>query len=62
MTRAVLQAAVLTGAFCAAFAILIDRATGMLAAGQVAGISFLSGFLGSIFAQTVLSRWKEPRK
>jgi hypothetical protein len=34
----------------------------MLARGQVVGISFLSGFLGSIFAQTMLGRWKEPRK
>ncbi|NND17191.1 MAG: hypothetical protein HKN98_01295 [Silicimonas sp.] len=60
--RTVLLSAVLTGVFCAGFAVLIDRATDMLMQNQIIAISFASGFLGSIFAQTVLGRWKDKRK
>ena len=56
--RPILFSAVLTGIFCACFAFGIDWLTDMLARGQVIGVSFLSGFLGSLFASTVLSGWK----
>ena len=58
MIRPILLTAVLTGVFCAVFAVGIDWLTDMLEAGQVVAISFSSGFLGSLFAQTVLGRWK----
>lgn len=61
MIRAIVSTAILTGVFCAAFAAFIDRATDMLEAGQVVAISFVSGFLGSIIAQTVLDRWREDK-
>lgn len=53
----ILYAAILTGTFCAVFAVGVDWLTEMLGRGQMFGISFVSGFLGSIFAQSVLSRW-----
>ena len=31
----------------------------MLGRGEIALFSFASGFLGSLFAQTVLARWRE---
>ena len=62
MIRSILLTASLTGVFCAGFAVFVDWATDMLAQGQVIGISFVSGFFGSLFAQTVLGRWKSPDK
>ena len=62
MIRPILLTAVLTGVFCAAFAVGIDLLTDMLERRQVLGVSFVSGFLGSVFAQTVLGRWREGRK
>ena len=59
MIRTMLLTACLTGAFCAGFALFIDVATDMLAQGHVIIISFFSGFLGSVFAQTVLGRGGE---
>ncbi len=56
MSRTILTAALLTGGFCAGFAVVIDWLTDMLAWGQLFGISFASGFLGSIFASLVLRR------
>ena len=56
MTRVILLSAVLTGAFCAVFAVGIDWLTDMLARRQVIGLSFASGFLGSLFASLVLRR------
>ena len=61
MMRTILSTAFLTGVFCAGFAVFIDWATDMLAQNQVIVISFLSGSLGSLFAQTVLGRWKDDR-
>ena len=61
MIRTVLLTATLTGAFCGLFAVGIDWATDMLDRTHVIVISFISGFLGSLFAQTVLSRWREKR-
>ena len=56
MSRKILIAAMLTGAFCAIFATGIDWLTDMLQRGQIFGISFASGFLGSLFASLVLRR------
>jgi hypothetical protein len=56
--RPILLSAALTGIFCAGFAVLIDWATDMLMRNQIILVSFASGFLGSLFAQTVLSRWR----
>ena len=58
MVRSILLTAVLTGTFCAGFAVFIDWATDMLEQNQVIVISFVSGSLGSLFAQTVLGRWR----
>lgn len=54
-----LLTAILTGVFCAVFAVFIDWATDMLMRDQIILLSFVSGFSGSIFAQVVLARWKE---
>lgn len=62
MLRTILLTAVLTGVFCAVFAVGIDWLTDMLERNQVVGISFVSGFLGSLFAQTVLGRWQEKKR
>lgn len=51
--------AVLTGGFCAVFAMGIDWLTDMLARRQVIALSFASGFLGSVFAQLVLRRGRD---
>lgn len=59
MIRPILISAVLTGVFCSGFAVIIDLATDMLERQQLILVSFASGFLGSLFAQTVLSRWKK---
>jgi hypothetical protein len=59
MIRPLLFTAILTGVFCSGFAVFIDWATDMLEQGQIIGISFVSGFLGSLFAQTVLRQWKD---
>ena len=56
MTRSILMAALTTGGFCAVFAVGVSQITQMLAIWQVAGVSALSGFLGSLFASFVLRR------
>ena len=58
MIRPMILSAVMTGVFCAGFAVFIDWATDMLMQNQIIVISFTSGFLGSLFAQAVLKRWK----
>ncbi|MEM9709688.1 MAG: hypothetical protein AAF871_12965 [Pseudomonadota bacterium] len=58
MIRPLLLSACLTGIFCAGFATVIDTATDMLGSGEIIVVSFISGFLGSIFAQTVLRNWR----
>jgi len=55
MVRVLTQAG-LTGAFCVAFALVVDAATDRLALGAFLAFSFASGFLGSLFAQSVLRR------
>ena len=62
MWRAIVLTAMLTGIFCAVFAVGIDWATDMLERQQVIVVSFVSGVLGSLFAQTVLGRWRERYK
>lgn len=59
MIRSIFLTALLTGIFCSAFAVGIDYVTDMLDRTTVIGVSFTSGFLGSLFAQTVLGRWRE---
>lgn len=59
MIRKLVLTASLTGVFCAGFALVIDYATDMLGQGQIVIFSFISGFLGSVFAQTVLGRGRE---
>lgn len=61
MFRSILLTAFFTGVFCSGFAVFIDWATDMLMQNQIIAISFISGFLGSLFAQTVLGRWKEKK-
>ncbi len=61
MTRPVLLSALLTGCFCAVFAgvSMVVTHSLMLTLIGVSGVSFVSGFLGSVFASTVLRRRKE---
>ena len=61
MTRTVVTAALLTGFFCAIFAVVVDVILDQLTMGQVMMISALSGFLGSLFAHFVLRRGKAKR-
>ena len=56
MLKAALIAAFATGGFCAVFALGVDAVTDALNWRQVALVSFLSGFLGSLFARLVLGR------
>lgn len=58
MIKSMLISAFLTGGFCAAFAVGIDWATDMLDRTSILMVSFASGFLGSLFAQSVLSKWR----
>jgi len=59
MLRTILLSALLTGIFCAIFAVGIDWLTDMLQRGQVIAVSFISGFCGSLFASTMLRSWRE---
>ncbi len=59
MIRPILLSAVLTGVFCGAFALAIDVVTDMLDRTNVLLVSFASGFLGSLFAQTVMGKWRQ---
>lgn len=56
MARLALVPALLTGVFCAAFAVGVDVLVGMKGLVTVVGISFVSGFLGNCFAQIVTGR------
>lgn len=53
-----LTTSVLTGVFCAGFALVIDLVTDALPMMLVIAMAFASGFLGSLFAQLVLGRNK----
>ncbi len=48
--------ALMTGVFCAIFATLVGLITEALTMWMVFGISFVSGFLGSLFAQWVTGK------
>ena len=52
--RHLLATAILTGVFCAVFALVVRAVAGMFGAAEVAGISFASGFTGSLVAQTIM--------
>jgi len=54
--RMAVTAAGLTGVFCALFAAGMHYAAPLLPAVPVVAISFLSGFLGSLFARAVMAR------
>ena len=56
MLRPMLASAALTGLFCAIFAAGVDAITDALTLGQVMVAGAISGFLGSLFGQTVLRR------
>lgn len=53
-----LISAILTGVFCAGFALVVDAVVSMVSTYQVALLASISGFLGSLFAQSVLGRRK----
>ena len=59
MLRMILLPAVLTGFFCACFAIGVEWLTDMLDNRQLAMVSFTSGFLGSLFASLVLGKGRK---
>ena len=54
----ILLSALLTGAFCAVFAVGVDTILPEVMGYEVAMIAMISGFCGSIFAQLVL-RWRQ---
>ncbi len=56
MIRKMLLTAALTGLFCSAFAMFVHFATSALGLFALVLVSFTSGFLGSLFAQSVLGR------
>ncbi len=56
VTRAILLAAMLTGVFCSVFTVVVDQVIDALSSQVAIGLSFVSGFLGSLFAQMVLRR------
>jgi len=59
MIRPVALTAVLTGAFCAAFALAVEVVTDVFGLWRLVLVSFLSGALGSLFAQTVVRTWRK---
>ena len=54
MRRAILMTALLTGVFCAGFAVIVDAVTDALPMLAAIALAFVSGFCGSLFAQIVL--------
>lgn len=56
MSGNILISAVLTGVFCGAFAMGGDYLTDMLDRTNILIVSFISGFLGSLFASFVMRR------
>ena len=59
MVRSYLVPAVLTGAFCAVFALAVDAVVSMVSTFAVAGLAAVSGFFGSIFARAVLGKGRD---
>ncbi|WP_168797945.1 hypothetical protein [Pacificoceanicola onchidii] len=58
MARAVLMTSVLTGVFCALFSVVVGALSMALSPPVLIGLSFVSGFCGSLFAQLVMKRGK----
>ncbi len=56
MVWTMVKAAVLTGVFCALFSGVVGFVAQNLSMTVLIGLSFVSGFCGSLFAQTVLGR------
>jgi len=56
MVRTALLSAVATGAFCSVFTVFVDTVADTLELWTVVILSFVSGFLGSLFARAVLGR------
>ena len=56
MLRASLFSAALTGLFCAGFAVFVDAITMLFSVWHLLAVSFVSGFLGSLFAAFITSR------
>ena len=54
MTRIILIRAVLTGAFCSVFAVVVDMLLDHLTIIQLMITATISGFCGSLFAHLVL--------
>lgn len=52
--RAILTTSILTGVFCAGFALFVEYITDMLEQREIAALSFTSGFLGSLVAQFIM--------
>ena len=59
--RTLLSLAALTGLFCTVFAIFMSWATMYFGLGQIVGISFVSGFLGSLFSNFIVKPWRARR-
>lgn len=56
MARKVFTSAALTGLFCMGFSVAVSLLTMTLSMSVLVLLSFVSGFLGSLFAQTILRR------
>ena len=54
MLRKVLWTSIMTGVFCAGFALVVEYFTDMLEQREIALLSFTSGFSGSLVAQLVM--------
>jgi hypothetical protein len=61
VARSIALTALLTGAFCAVFAVVVEFVTDLFGVWQLMLVSFLSGSLGSLLAQTVLGQRREGR-
>ena len=59
MLRPILASAALTGLFCAVFAAGVDVVTDALSIVQVMIAGAISGFLGSLFGQTLMRRLRK---
>ncbi len=53
---AALRAALVTGVFCAAFTFAVELVTDALSGAVLLGLSFASGFLGSLVARAASPR------
>lgn len=59
MIRSIALTATLTGVFCAGFAAVVETVTELFGLWQLMLVSFASGTLGSLFAQTVVGKWRK---